>query len=267
MSVIYIIEDITEMANLISLYLAKAQMSPRVFCTAEEALEALKASPSGRAPDLIILDLNLPGMSGFDFLKHLADGALTSAPVIILSARDSDEDIIKGLDLGAAEFVTKPFSPRVLAARVQSHLRQKRLGNEGQSYREDAVRFGEYTLLKDSYLLKKGNAKVPLSNKEFAVLECLVRHNGTALTPESIYSEVWGTQYGDITAVAVYVARLRHKIEDDAASPRFLKTVFGKGYMFDIDGGKGGESGGDGSVERESSGGEEGGGDVSGGKI
>lgn len=242
MNTIYIIEDISEMANLISMYLVKAGMLAHVFGTAEEALEALKASSRGGPqagdtvssgiPNLIILDLNLPGMSGFDLLKHIASEHLTSAPVIILSARDADEDIIKALGLGADEFVTKPFSPRVLVARVQSHLRPPKGAAGRKDYTEDAVRFGDYTLLKDSYLLKKGDKKVPLSNKEFAVLECLVRHNGTALTPESIYSEVWGAQYGDITAVAVYVARLRHKIEDDPAAPRFLKTVFGKGYMF-----------------------------------
>lgn len=229
MSAIYIIEDITEMSNLVAMYLSKTGMIPCVFSTAEAALEALQGT--GSRPDLIILDLNLPGMSGFDFLKCVAQKHLTTAPVIILSARDADEDIIEGLGLGADEFVTKPFSPKVLVARVMSHLRRQ-AAMEEQGGREDTVRFGDYTLLLDSCVLKKGGVKVPLSNKEYAVLECMVRHHDEAMTPEKIYREVWGSQYGDLTAVAVYVKRLRQKIESDPMSPLFIQTVYGKGYMF-----------------------------------
>lgn len=230
MPTVCVIEDISEMANLVALYLSKAGMSPRTFGTAEEALKALTSGEL--SPDIIILDLNLPGMSGFDLLKRITENHLAFAPVIILSARDDDEDIIKGLGLGADEFVTKPFSPKVLVARVMSHLRRQAAGAH---QREDAVQFGEYTLLLDSCVLKKGNVKVPLSNKEYAVLECMVHHKDEALTPEKIYNEVWGAQYGDITAVAVYVGRLRRKIEADPAAPRYLKTIFGKGYMFATD--------------------------------
>lgn len=261
MSTIYIIEDIAEMANLVAMYLTKAGMKPCIFGTAEEALDVLTRLQSrhngknsfgdnGGAPDLIILDLNLPGMSGFDLLKHIAEKKLTTAPVIILSARDDDEDIIKGLGLGADEFVTKPFSPKVLVARVMSHLRRSSAAARMEEERaEDAFHFGEYTLYRRSCVLKKGDAKVPLSNKEYAVLECLVRHADEPLTPDKIYSEVWGAQYGDVTAVAVYVARLRHKIEDDPVSPRFLKTVFGRGYMFTAGSKAEGNGAADGAVQ------------------
>lgn len=241
MPVIYIVEDISEMAKLVAMYLAKSNLAPRIFGTAEEALEALrgikkqaaaaKKKEGGGKCDLIILDLNLPGMSGFDCLRHISEERLTTAPIVILSARDGDEDIIEALGLGADEFVTKPFSPKVLAARVLSHLRR-----EANSI-EQTIHFGEYALMLESCVLKKEGVKIPLSNKEFAVLECLARHNGEALTPERIYDEVWGGQYGNITAIAVYVGRLRRKIEDDIYSPKYIKTVFGKGYMFSIDGG------------------------------
>jgi len=117
---ILVIEDVPEMAELVTLYLRKAYMDATSVGTAEQALEMLKK----RLPDLVILDLNLPGMSGFEFLQRFRAEYKTTIPVIIVSARDADEDIIKGLGIGADEFVTKPFSPRVLVARVEANLRR-----------------------------------------------------------------------------------------------------------------------------------------------
>src|SRR5574344_2744298 len=113
---ILVIEDVPEMAELVSLYLRKADMTVTAVCTAELGLEKLKDC----VPDLVVLDLNLPGMSGFEFLQHFRAEYKATIPVIIVSARDADEDIIKGLGIGADEFVTKPFSPRVLTARVRA---------------------------------------------------------------------------------------------------------------------------------------------------
>lgn len=119
---IYIIEDVSEISSLMAMYLAKAQMEAREFGAAEDAMAAIE---SGENPDLVILDLNLPGMSGFDFLDKYRRRA--SAPVIIVSARDADEDIVKALGIGADEFVTKPFSPKALVARAKALLRRKAL--------------------------------------------------------------------------------------------------------------------------------------------
>ncbi|MCK9169004.1 MAG: response regulator transcription factor [Treponema sp.] len=224
---ILVIEDVPEIANLVSIYLSKAGMDAKTFGTAEDALENLKTSP---LPDLIILDLNLPGISGFDFLEKFRAEYKTTVPVVIVSARDADEDIIKGLGFGADEFVTKPFSPRVLVARVQANLRRQAVT---EAAAEETICFGEYTLLLNSCVLKQGSVKVPLSMKEYSVLEYLVKHAGEALSPEKIYSDVWKAQYGDITAVAVYIQRLRKKIEKDPSSPVYLKTVFGLGYCFE----------------------------------
>ncbi|MFA6855695.1 MAG: response regulator transcription factor [Treponema sp.] len=224
---IFVIEDVPEIANLVSIYLSKAGMDAKTFGTAEDALETLKTSP---LPDLIILDLNLPGISGFDFLEKFRAEYKTTVPVVIVSARDADEDIIKGLGFGADEFVTKPFSPRVLVARVQANLRRQAVT---EAAAEETIGFGDYTLLLNSCVLKQGSVKVPLSTKEYSVLEYLVKHAGEALSPEKIYSDVWKAQYGDITAVAVYVQRLRKKIEKDPSNPVYLKTVFGLGYCFE----------------------------------
>jgi DNA-binding response OmpR family regulator len=223
---IFVIEDVPEIANLIAIYLSKANMDAKTFGTAEEALEALKTT---QLPDLIILDLNLPGISGFDFLEKFRTDYKSTVPVVIVSARDADEDIIKGLGFGADEFVTKPFSPRVLVARVQANLRRQAVT---EAAAEETIVFGDYTLLLNSCVLKQGAVKIPLSTKEYSVLEYMVKHAGESLSPEKIYADVWKAQYGDITAVAVYIQRLRKKIEKDPANPAYIRTVFGLGYCF-----------------------------------
>lgn len=225
-SKIMIIEDVQEMADLVSMYMKNANMESDVSTTAEQALEKLKAY----VPDLVLLDLNLPGMSGFEFLKIFRQNYKTTIPVIIVSARDADEDIIKGLGVGADDFVTKPFSPKVLVARVQSKLNRQA---QTEAAVEQTFKFGDYTILENSCVLKKGTEKVPLSTKEYEVLDYFVHNKNTVLSPEKIYNDVWKSKYGDITAVAVYVQRLRKKIEVDPVHPVYIKTVFGMGYSFE----------------------------------
>ena len=223
---IFIIEDVPEMASLISIYIEKADMQAFSYSTAEAALSEMKTTGE---PDCLILDLNLPGMSGFDFLTRIRRDFRPTVPVVIVSARDADEDVIKGLGIGADEFVTKPFSPRVLVARIQAHLRRMTVSSAAA---EESVRFGDYVLLLDSNVLKNGGRKIQLSVKEYAVLEFLIQNAGTSLSPEKIYTKVWKTQFGDMTAVAVYIQRLRKKIEKDPSNPMFIKTDFGNGYFF-----------------------------------
>lgn len=225
--IVFVIEDVPEMSELMRLYLTKAEMDAQVFCTAEDALAELE---NGGQPDLVILDLNLPGMGGFDFLKKFRDNYKTTIPVVIVSARDSDEDIINGLGVGADEFITKPFSPRVLVARVEAILRRQA---ETVAAAEETVQFGDFTLLLNSCVLKKGTSKIPLSAKEYAVLEYMIKNAGHPLPPEKIYGDIWKTQFGDTTAVAVYIQRLRKKIETNPSEPVFLKTVSGFGYAFE----------------------------------
>ena len=226
---VFIIEDEESISKLVCMYLEKSNIKAEPFYNAEDALAKLNENVK---PDLLILDLNLPGMSGFDFLKKFREMFKATIPVMIVSARDADEDIISGLEYGADEFVTKPFSPGVLVARVQAHLRRKDILT-GSS--EDSITFGEYTLLLNSCVLKKGSEKIPLSTKEYKVLEYLVQNAGTVISPEKIFNDVWKVQYGDITAVAVYVQRLRKKLETDPSNAKYIKTEFGKGYIFNKD--------------------------------
>jgi DNA-binding response OmpR family regulator len=224
---ILIIEDVQEMGELIRLYLDR-EGAQSVLCeTAEAGLAALETESF----DLVILDVNLPGIDGFEFLQRLRTSS--QVPVIIVSARDSDEDLILGLGIGADEFVTKPFSPKVLVARVRAMLRRAS-GAGGATTR--TIRFGEYALDLDACLLKKDARRVPLSSKEFEVLAFLASHAGRALRPQTIYAGVWKNRYGDITAVGVYIQRLRRKIESDPAHPLFIQTVPGMGYRFNREG-------------------------------
>ena len=223
---IFITEDIPEIASLMAMYLNKDGKDTKVFETAEDTLTALE---NGIEPDLFIVDLNLPGMSGFDFLQKIRTEYKPTTPAIVVSARDADEDIIKGLGLGADEFVTKPFSPKVLVARVEANPRRVAVSSAAA---EASVRFGDYILLLDSNVLKKGTLKIQLSIKEYSILEHLVLNAGKTLTPEKIYQDIWKSNFGDLTAVAVYIQRLRKKIEDDPSNPQFIKTQFGKGYIF-----------------------------------
>jgi two-component system response regulator RegX3 len=149
---------------------------------------------------------------------------------MIVSARDGDEDLIAGLGGGADEFVTKPFSPKVLNARVRALFRRIRNIDGAEAGR--FCRFGPFALDYDSCVLKKGGEIIPLSAKEYGCLAFLSRNPGKPLSPETIYTGVWKNNYGDLTTVAVYIQRLRKKIEADPANPAYVETIRGMGYRF-----------------------------------
>jgi len=226
---ILVVEDVKELADLVILYLSREGMESRHVETAEEALEVIEAW----TPDLVVLDINLPGMDGFEFLSIFRKKS--ACPVLIVSARTEDEDVIAGLGFGADEYVTKPFSPRVLSARVRALLRRAQESSQPDES-EETVRFGPFTLSMASCVLKRGQDRVPLSAKEFEVLSYLAVNPGKPHPPEEIYNAVWKSAYGDLTTVAVYVQRLRKKIEEDPAPPRYIETVFGMGYRFNQEG-------------------------------
>jgi DNA-binding response OmpR family regulator len=221
---VLIIEDEQELAELIQLFLSNEGIESSWAASAEKGMTMV----SEKVFDLIVLDINLPGMDGFEFLQHIRKHK--SIPVIIVSARSADEDVIMGLGIGADEFVTKPFKPRVLTARIRALLRRSTVFSDEKRL---TYSFGDYVLDYEGYLLKKDEKPITLSTKEFDVLRFLVKNAGHMFTPEKIYQAVWEQEYGEFTTVAVYIQRLRKKIEDDYRNPRYLKTIRGRGYRFE----------------------------------
>jgi two-component system response regulator RegX3 len=225
---ILIVEDEREIGELIALYLRKEGFETQLAESAESALAQLER----QVFDLVTLDLNLPGMDGFEFLQELR--RRSEVPVLIVSARDEDEDLVLGLGIGADEFVTKPFSPRVLAARVRALLRRNRTSRDAARPRE-TLRFGKFTLDLAGHLLEREGRRLALPPREFELLRLLAANAGTALSPERIYKELWDQEYGDITTVSVHIRRLRQKIESDPLRPQYIETIRGAGYRFNPD--------------------------------
>lgn len=224
------IEDDPEISDLICMYMKRAGFEAAPFESAEAALSALRG---GDIPALVILDLNLPGMSGFDFLRVFREEFKNTIPIIITSARTTDEDVITSLGLGADEFITKPFSPRVLTARVAAILSRY---SQVRAAAEETAEFGPYTLSLSSCVLRRGTQRIELSTKEYDVLEYLVKNSGKALSPRQIFNAVWHVSFGDLGTVRVFIQRLRQKIEDDPSHPAYIITDHGAGYRFNKEG-------------------------------
>lgn len=218
---VLVVEDEREIAELIALYFDREGAEVSQAASGDEALALFAPS----AFDIVILDINLPGTDGFEVLSQIR--RQSEIPVLILSAREADEDQIYGLGIGADEYVTKPFSPRVLVARVRALLRRRT-----EEAPRTGIRFGPFRYDPASYVLVKNGDRVSLSAKEFDVLTALIEADGAPLRTEEIYERVWGNRYGDVSTVGVYVQRLRRKLEPDPAEPRFIETIHGKGYRF-----------------------------------
>lgn len=192
----------------------------------EEALELV-----GRfAPDLVILDVMLPRKNGFEVL-HALRAAGHLMPVIILSARTSEMDKVAGLELGAEDYVAKPFGLAELLARVRAALRRAKLSSAKDNR---TFRFGDVVIDIDAREVRKGGAKVEFTATEFDVLLCLVQAAGKALSREVIFRTVWGPQHhGTPRTVDNFLQQLRAKLEADPSAPKFFHTVRGIGYRFD----------------------------------
>ena len=222
---VLIIEDEPQIAELISLYLKKEGITVKHALTGEDGLIQLKQDDC----DLVILDINLPGMDGFEVLQQIR--RMADLPVIIVSARQEDEDMIMGFGIGADDYVSKPFSPKVLAARVRANLKRNQ-GNDSHSSRQ--VSFGPYLLDMENIWLKKHGERQELSPKEMSLLLTLAESPEKPLSQETLYEKVWNNSYGDLTTVSVHIQRLRKKLENNPAKPAFIKTSYGFGYYLSV---------------------------------
>ena len=226
---VLIIEDEIELAELESLYLKKEGIDTCLTTSAEEGFTYLEKDSF----DLIILDINLPGIDGFEFLSQLRRNS--QIPVIIVSAREADEDIIMGLGIGADEFVVKPFAPKVLVARVRAIIRRGKQQKNSINYLKKLIYFDDFELNEDSFTLKRNGKLIQMPIKEFEVLCFLAKNAGQIFSTQQLYDKIWEQEYGDISAVTVYIQRIRKKIEKDFHNPRYIKTIRSKGYLFEKD--------------------------------
>jgi DNA-binding response OmpR family regulator len=182
-------------------------------------------------PDLILLDLMLPRMSGLEFCRKLR-GEGIQTPVLMLTARSEEPDRVLGLDLGADDYVTKPFSVRELMARVRALLRRSQMNPDGVAL-PDGLRFGATEIDFRSYEARNNGAPVEMTRKEFAVLRYLASRAGQVVTRDDLLNEVWGYEsYPSSRTVDNHVAGLRGKLERDPSEPEHIKTVHGVGYKF-----------------------------------
>jgi DNA-binding response OmpR family regulator len=180
-------------------------------------------------PDLVVLDIMLPGMSGLEVCRRLR--ATSAVPVVMLTARGEEIDRVMGLDVGADDYLAKPFSFRELHARIRALLRRVELDQGVQVGKSITV--GELTLDQVARQIFKGSQELELSSREFDLLTALIEHAGQALSRENLQDQVWGEGWiGDPRTLSVHIRWLRLKVEDDASNPRYIHTVRGFGYRF-----------------------------------
>ncbi len=222
MKKIMVVEDDKALCSGICIAL-KAQELVFVPCS---TIEEAKKELAGASCDLMILDVGLPDGNGMDFLRELRK--TSSMPVIFLTANDMETDIVAGLESGADDYVTKPFSLAVLRARVYAQLRRLETRNT-ESIKLDAFTF-DFSQMKFS----KGNTEIELSKTEQKLLRILVENPGITLERGMLVDKVWtdGADYVDENALSVTIRRLRGKLEDDPAKPQYIKTVYGIGYVW-----------------------------------
>ena len=196
---------------------------------ASDGVEALRLAEDW-VPDLVVLDLMLPGVDGLEVCRRIRKDS--QVPIIMLTARGEEADRIVGLEMGADDYVVKPFSPRELVARIKSVLR--RTSNGPAQSLEGALRFGNCTINPQSRVTTSNGEDVQLTSKEFDLLYFLASHPNQAFTRDQLMDKVWDFTYAaDLSTVTVHIRRLREKIEPDPVKPRHIKTVWGVGYKFE----------------------------------
>jgi len=227
---ILVVDDEVSIAKLLQFNLEKAGYEVVTAFDGKQALEVARAEQ----PDFIILDLMLPKMDGMDVCKTLRQER-NNTPILILTAKDDELDKILGLELGADDYLTKPFSPREVLARVKAILRRTQTIAEPSSGQEDVVlQFGDIRLYPEKYEVFRADRKVELTPKEFELLHHLASHQGRVLTRDQLLNAVWNYDFiGDSRIVDVHVSHLREKLEEDTKNPRYIKTVRGLGYKLE----------------------------------
>ncbi|MER6509193.1 response regulator transcription factor [Nonomuraea sp. NPDC048881] len=226
MTRVLVVEDEESFSDALSYMLRKEGFEVSVAATGPEALDTFDRNGA----DLVLLDLMLPGLPGTEVCRSLRQRS--KVPVIMLTAKDSEIDKVVGLELGADDYVTKPFSSRELVARIRAVLRRQ--GDVVEELETAVLAVGPVRMDVDRHVVAVRGAQVQLPLKEFELLEVLLRNAGRVLTRGQLIDRVWGADYvGDTKTLDVHVKRLRAKIEADPSNPRCILTVRGLGYKFD----------------------------------
>lgn len=225
MNRILIVEDEPALANVVKDYLKNEQFDVEICTEGDKAIEVFNKY----RPSLLILDLMLPGMNGYEICKNVR---MTSViPILILSAKTDEFDKVMGLNLGADDYLTKPFRPKELVARVNALIRRSQVFNKNNL---EVIDVGNIRIFIKEYKVEKDNVNMDLSKKEFELLLFLAKNPKQVFTREHLYEGVWGLDsYGDLDTVTVTINRLRQKIEENPATPKHILTVWGVGYKFE----------------------------------
>ena len=223
---ILIIEDEQPIVEILKFNLQKEGYK---VIEALDGVEGLRLAQT-KEPDLILLDLMLPGLDGFGVCRKVREKS--NVPIIMLTARDEEVDKVLGLEMGADDYITKPFGVRELLARVKANLRRHtQSGDEGEP--SEIIRIGNLTIDCSRYEIIKNDTVIDLTLREFELVKFLAQQQGKIFSRETLLEKVWGYDYyGDVRTVDVTVRRLREKIEDDPANPAYIITKRGVGYYF-----------------------------------
>ena len=227
MTKILLVEDEEALYDPLSFLLGREGFTPVVVDNGLDAVPAFERED----PDLVLLDVMLPGMSGMEVCKKIR--ASSSVPIIMLTAKDSEIDKVLGLELGADDYVTKPYSSRELMARIRAVLRRQS-SDHGDEQDQKALAAGPVRREVERHVVTVDGEEVSMPLKECELLEILLRHTGRVMTRAQLIERVWGADYvGDTKTLDVHIKRLRSKIEPKASSPRYVITVRGLGYKFE----------------------------------
>ncbi|MEK3988800.1 MULTISPECIES: response regulator transcription factor [Robertmurraya] len=227
MRTVVIAEDEVDIRNLLKLYL---EQEYRVisFANGEEALAGIQEV----MPDLVILDILLPGMNGFKVCERLREKQI-HVPVIFLSAKREQSEKIRGLEIGADDYITKPFDPGELMARVKAHLRRSTQQTATEEESTHMIKWGELHIDIEQYVVTVKGNPIHLSTKEIQLLILLASNPRRVFNTVQLYDLIWGEgQYGDLKTVSVHISTLRKKIEQNPSKPEYIITVRGFGYKF-----------------------------------
>ena len=227
---ILIIEDDEDISMIEEAYLESAGFETKILSDGNKVNEIIEAESF----DLILLDLMLPGKSGYTICREIRDKL--DIPILMVTARTESVDKIRGLGMGADDYISKPFDPAELVARVTANLRQydRMLQKSADSAREEEpeeIRIQDLRILVNSWKVFKGDQEIRFPNKEFELLKFFAQHPNIVFSKEQLVEKIWGFDYaGDSATVMVHVNRIREKIEDDSKNPKILETVWGAGY-------------------------------------